>query len=147
MSEELTLTQRILVRASELVSNPSAWIKRSCFGQKVSKDGMMADLEKYCALGAIYRASSELTGSPINVDGAFHRQPWYVAACPVIDKVAQQIEPHGSVHEVHRFNDRPSTTHEQVKDIFCKAVKEELNGTGTDTGTEGAGASDGTDQG
>lgn len=117
MAENRTLTQRILARATELISIKENWIKGAMFN---------AAHDKYCALGAIVLATKEITGSTTSCSNAF----WYTdpVVAPVIKRLgcgkSDGIE--SRTHNLHRFNDNRDTQHKDVKNLFCKALKKEL---------------------
>ena len=113
-NEELTLTQRILVRAAELASIKENW----CKGWLEDNNG------RYCMLGAIRRATKDVTGSCSGSIDWWERGP----TGEVVTIIAKQVPRADivSVHKIHRYNDDIGRTHEEVKAVFCAAVKEEL---------------------
>ena len=149
--KDLTMTQRILIRANELIKVEGAWIRDDFFSVKITESESDEDYEetyteeldinKYCALGAVYRAASECTGHPLVSDQQiqFNKQPWYPAAVPVAERLANQINPdaylEGPLETVYKYNDDEAESQADVVGIFCSALKEELNGPDTDADT------------
>ena len=101
MDDTLTLEQRILVRAAELINIRENWIK-----------GAYHEGARYCAVGAIELAAKE-TGCVCNGK---------------IGSVKYRVKKHipNDGQCIEDFNDDPLTTYEDVKELFCKAVKAEL---------------------
>lgn len=114
--------RRILIRATELIGIKGSWIKGSLYGTS-NRGGLNTD--KYCALGAINRAAFEEenkiypTHAELSVAGALDFGH-------VTRAVAAQIPGQCKHNIIPVYNDNPKTTHAEIKDIFCKAVKAEL---------------------
>lgn len=132
LNGELTLTQRILVRAAELIRKPNGWCKYRWYAKT-------AQGEQVCMLGAIGKATTELTGiQHINMSAPAPQAQAYQAH---IDRVVNLVAPHlpkarlGGRNALSSFNDDPATTQEQVHTVFCQAVKQELGA--SDEETEG----------
>lgn len=147
-SNELTLTQRILIRATELIKVKDAWIRDDFFGYTHDPEhGYVTGTnnDKYCALGAIYRAASEVTGYSLNHDESYSDARWKVAAAPVIKRVALTIDPEcgvvseaGASEVVFTYNDEDAENQEAVVNVFCTALKEELGDGDRDTESTGS---------
>ena len=81
-------------------------------------------------LGAIGRATSELTGlkHPYNLEGDLEEGRAFGTQ---VNAVVALVTPFSPLYRTYNkghsaltpFNDAPSTTQEQVKDVFCQAVK------------------------
>ena len=129
LHSELTLKQRILIRAAELIGRPQGWCKRQWY-----------DNERVCMLGAIGRATTELTGlkhSNRVTEILVLRDAYGNTFNENVDSVVDLVAPFSPIRVRGRsalvaFNDAPNTTQEQVREVFCKAVKKELGEGGED---------------
>ena len=102
--------QRVLARATELIGMRENWIKGSAFRDK---DG--DKYGSYCAVGAVHKAAAECGYSQLGrVFGPVERE-----VVLVLDWTAN-----GSIVDL---NDHPNTTHEEIKQAFCKTLKQELS--------------------
>ena len=118
---ELTLTQKILVRATELIGRPNGWCKLHWYRQT-------ATVDQVCMLGAIGKATTELTGLKLRAGDTVNTQAFNTLIDSVVELVApfSPMKQLGGRSALSSFNDNHATTQEQVKDVFCKAVKKEL---------------------
>lgn len=110
----LTLAQRILVRATELIGIKENWIKGSGF----SND----KLDRYCALGAIRKAALIEAGLPVSQYSFSGMSDATSSAIRDVDTIVRSQ----LTKAIHTYNDYPATTHEDIKAVFCRAVKKEL---------------------
>ena len=128
MEQELTLVQRVLVRATELIKVKENWIKRKAF-ERVGDD----PFAKYCSLGALNKATYDTLHMSMKPGGRSPRENECVSE--LYDKSVIAFERHVGLTCTSTWNDSPERKHEEVVHAFCTAVKKEL-GDGTDTSTD-----------
>lgn len=102
--------QEVLLRATQLIGDNTRWIKGHAFAP--GPDGPM---HGYCSLGAIELARIEL-----GADRHEYRS--------VSDALSRTLHNRGDSQGVINYNDHDTTTHEDVKRIFCETVKREITG-------------------
>ena len=115
MDDTLTLEQKVLVRASELIAVGENWIQGSYF--------VGENKENYCAVGAIIKASEEVIPR-----GSFgpHTTDKRDTIRQAVERMVYNHVPYEEYHCIEEFNDDADTTYDDVKDVFCKAVKAAL---------------------
>ena len=116
MEGELTLTQRVLIRAAKLISIKENWIQGSSFRTKNGDP-----YGSYCSLGALYRAAHEELGVPMQIGGKNR-----VVERAYINSLRMLRQRRGK-EGIAAFNDAPSTTYDDVKNLFCKTVRAALD--------------------
>lgn len=118
MEKKLTLTQRVLVRAAELISKKEKWIKGNSFRRPVSEP-LGDPFDRYCAVGAVNKAAAIETGArnPNQLDQEGRE------ACSAAWNILQGKSPR---FNLIGYNDDHRTTHEDIKKVFCDAVKSEI---------------------
>lgn len=104
--------QKILLKATELISNPERWLKGGFRAKGVNGE------ERYCAWGAIKKASGFYDG-PLSVE----TERAYVEVYRTLSVAVRKLHPG---HTIPSFNDRPKTQHADVKALFCETVKREV---------------------
>ena len=108
--------QEVLLRATQLISDRTRWIKGAGF-----RSGMEGLMHNYCALGALVRASRELSAEEYDrnqVESALR-------------KTLYGLNYHRGI-SVDSYNDNEATTHADVKNLFCETVKREVVDAQTD---------------
>ena len=99
-----------LRRARDLISDPKKWTK-GAMGRKRNGDAVVADdvksidVVKWCMSGALRKAANK-------DDNIYANVYWYC-----VDSIPTQEN-----ESLHRFNDHPSTTHQDVMSVFDRAI-------------------------
>ena len=121
---DLTVHQRIILRAAELISVEENWIKGKAFRAK------SGDLYgNYCSLGALYKAAGEVCGVITSEVG--NSSQALMAYTNAVSWFSRLVPEHyrdyysGSYKErpIHTWNDASTTKYSDVKQAFCKAAK------------------------
>lgn len=107
-TQELTLTQMILLRATELINVKENWIKGVGYARKGDDP-----CGRYCALGALDKAYRELCGNES-----------LLLYTEVYKAVLKHLPP-GYVG-IESYNDASTTTHDDIKELFCRTLHDEL---------------------
>lgn len=102
-----------LERAKERISTPDRWHQGDYYPDAGYLLGQPDDEVPCCALGAVWWARSlrGATEAP--------RCLWLWQEVELLD---QAVRFYGHT-QVHKFNDDPSTRHEQVMDVFDRAIR------------------------
>ena len=104
---KLTPTQQdLLLKATELIGRKERWIKHYAFRPSHGEPN-----GSYCAVGAVFKAKKEHTVMELLTDSD---------CCEVINALCSAA-PNGSIVI---YNDSPSTSHNDIKAVFCKAVRD-----------------------
>jgi len=118
------LGQRILMRATQLIQKPGAWIKHNYFGSHGSTT--VIDYNRYCSLGAIHRAAMDeaKVRDYQEVKGEFVKAQKEAQDALARTIAAKYGRDRGCA--VHVFNDHTETSFQDVKETFCETVKREV---------------------
>jgi hypothetical protein len=108
-----------LKKARKILANPKRWTKGALFRTKGGNVGLdhdwfsssaPKDAYMFCALGAITKANGE---------GQFQAQQTLARAISMLFYKRERL----SADRVYRFNDKKSTTHDQILAAFDKALE------------------------
>lgn len=117
-------TAEILIEAQTLIRKPSNWVKGyDAMGELGGVGGLRVEsplATRFCARGAIKRVSGYYNNPDTSV------YPEYLSAKEAIDEAAKTDN--SSLFEtIVNFNDRTSTTHEDIMRVFDSAISKALN--------------------
>lgn len=114
-------TAEILIEAQTLIRKPGSWVKGyDAFGLAGGLRVENPKAQRFCARGAIKRASGYYNDPTVN------SYPEYLSAKEAIDEAAR--EDNCSLFEtIVNFNDRTTTTHEDIMRVFDSAISKALN--------------------
>lgn len=105
-------TSEILIEAKKLIKNPDNWIKYA--RAKTTKHGLGVDpLDEqatcFCAVGAVQKIKN------CDVDTAY--------SCQEANLLSECLPKTFHLHRIWSFNDNFKTTHNQIIQVFNKAIR------------------------
>lgn len=129
--------QQVLVAAAEMISeHPEAWMKGD---YRAEVDGE----QRFCAIGAVQLAAEQVAGTTRMDDlveeicAVTNRLIYHLPADHphgVYEKFGEALVLHDGV-TVEGFNDARETTYDDVKALFCRAVRAEVDDDSSTTPT------------